>query len=150
MKLTAAHPQEKADIRFLPTGRVRMGIGTGPSGQGHATAFAQILADRLGLDLDVIDYVTGDTDALSQGGGTGGAKSLRLAGTAVVDAAEKIIAKGKKLAGHFLEASDSDIEFRDGRFAIAGTDRSIDLWELVAKTRAASKLPDGVPASLDD
>ncbi len=127
MEVTAAQPVEKADIRFLPTGRVRMGIGTGPSGQGHATAFAQILADRLGIDLDAIDFVTGDTDALSQGGGTGGAKSLLLAGTAVVDATEKIVAKGKKLAGHFLEASESDIEFRDGRFAIAGTDRGIDI-----------------------
>ena len=137
MEVTAAMPQEKADIRFLPTGRVRMGIGTGPSGQGHATAFAQILADRLGIDLDAIDFVTGDTDALSQGGGTGGAKSLLLAGTAVVDAAEKIVAKGKTIAGHFLEASESDIEFRDGRFAIAGTDRSIDIWELATKLRMA-------------
>ncbi|HEY3917576.1 MAG TPA: xanthine dehydrogenase family protein molybdopterin-binding subunit [Stellaceae bacterium] len=150
MEVTAAMPQEKADIRFLPTGRVRMGIGTGPSGQGHATAFAQILADRLGIDLDAIDFVTGDTDALSQGGGTGGAKSLLLAGTAVVDAAEKIIAKGKTLAGHFLEASESDIEFRDGRFAIAGTDRGIDIWELAAKLRMAKSLPAGMPTALDD
>jgi carbon-monoxide dehydrogenase large subunit len=143
-------PQEKADIRFLPTGRVRLGVGTGPSGQGHATAFAQILADRLGIDLDRIDFVTGDTDALSQGGGTGGAKSLLLAGTAIVDGAEKIIAKGKTLAGHFLEAAESDIEFRDGRFAIAGTDRTIDILELAAKTRAAKALPDGLPTTLDD
>ena len=150
MEVTAAMPQEKADISFLPTGRVRLGVGTGPSGQGHATAFAQILADRLGLDLDRIDFVTGDTDALSQGGGTGGAKSLLLAGTAIVDGAEKIIAKGKKLAGHFLEAAESDIEFRDGRFAIAGTDRAIDILELAAKTREAKTLPPGVPSSLDD
>jgi aerobic carbon-monoxide dehydrogenase large subunit len=150
MEVTAAMPQEKADIRFMPTGRVRLGIGTGPSGQGHATAFAQILCDRLGIDIDQIDFVTGDTDALSQGGGTGGAKSLLLAGTAVVDGAEKIIAKGKTLAGHFLEAAESDIEFRDGRFAIAGTDRSIDIMALAAKAREARELPRGVPASLDD
>ena len=150
MEVTAAMPQEKADISFTPTGRVRLGVGTGPSGQGHATAFAQILADRLGIDLDTIDYVTGDTDALSQGGGTGGAKSLLLAGTAIVDGAEKIIAKGKKLAGHFLEAAESDIEFRDGRFAIAGTDRAIDILELAAKARDAKRLPAGAPASLDE
>ena len=150
MEVTAAQPQEKADIRFMPTGRVRLASGTGPSGQGHATAFAQILADRLGIDLDQIDFVTGDTDALSQGGGTGGAKSLLMAGTAVVDGAEKIIAKGKKLAGHFLEAAESDIEFRDGRFAIAGTDRAIDIMELAAKTRATQRFPEGVPSSLDD
>jgi carbon-monoxide dehydrogenase large subunit len=150
MEVTAAMPQEKADIRFMPTGRVRLGIGTGPSGQGHATAFSQILSDRLGIDLDVIDFVTGDTDELTQGGGTGGAKSLLLAGTAVVDGAEKIIAKGRKLAGHFLEAAESDIEFRDGRFAIAGTDRAIDIVELAASAREARKLPSGVPATLDD
>ena len=150
MEVTAAMPQEKADIQFLPTGRVRLGVGTGPSGQGHATAFAQILADRLGIDLDRIDFVTGDTDALSQGGGTGGAKSLLLAGTAIVDGAEKIIAKGKTLAGHFLEAAEGDIEFRDGRFAIAGTDRAIDILELAAKTRAVKTLPAGLPATLDD
>jgi len=150
MEVTAAMPQEKADIQFLPTGRVRLGVGTGPSGQGHATAFAQILADRLGIDLDRIDFVTGDTDALSQGGGTGGAKSLLLAGTAIADGAEKIIAKGKTLAGHFLEAAEGDIEFRDGRFAIAGTDRAIDILELAAKTRAAKTLPAGLPATLDD
>jgi aerobic carbon-monoxide dehydrogenase large subunit len=150
MEVTAAMPQEKADISFMPTGRVRLGIGTGPSGQGHATAFAQILADRLGIDFDRIDFLTGDTDALTQGGGTGGAKSLLLAGTAVVDGAEKIIAKGKKLAGHFLEAAESDIEFRDGRFAIVGTDRAIDIMALAARARAATKLPPGVPAALDD
>jgi len=150
MEVTAAMPQEKADIRFLPTGRARLGIGTGPSGQGHETAFAQILADRLGLDLDRIDFVTGDTDALSQGGGTGGAKSLLLAGTAVADGAERIIAKGKKLAGHFLEAAESDIEFKDGRFSIAGTDRALDIIELAARTREAKKLPEGLASSLDD
>lgn len=149
MEVTAAQPQEKADISFLPTGRVRLGIGTGPSGQGHETAFAQILADRLGIDLDRIDFVTGDTDALTQGGGTGGAKSLLMAGTAVVDGAEKIIAKGRKLASHFLEAAESDIEFRDGRFTIAGTDRAIDLLALAAKTREA-KLPAGMPSALDN
>jgi len=127
-----------------------LGIGTGPSGQGHATAFSQILADRLGIDIDQIDFVTGDTDALTQGGGTGGAKSLLMAGTAIVDGAEKIIAKGKKLAGHFLEAAESDIEFKDGRFSIAGTDRALDIIELAARTREAKKLPEGLASSLDD
>ena len=73
-----------------------------------------------------------------------------LAGTALVDAAEKIIAKGKRLAGHFLEAAESDIEFRDGTFAIAGTDRSIEIMELARRAREASSLPEGVPASLDE
>ena len=150
MEVTANMPQEKADIRFFPEGRVQMGIGTGPSGQGHETAFAQILEDRLGLPFDHIDFVFGDSDRLAQGGGTGGAKTLMLAGTALVDAAEKIIAKGKRLAGHFLEASERDIEFRDGTFAIAGTDRTITILDLARRAREASDLPEGVPATLDE
>jgi aerobic carbon-monoxide dehydrogenase large subunit len=150
MEVTANMPQEKADIRFHPDGRVFMGVGTGPSGQGHETAFAQILEDRLGVPFDRIDYVTGDTDKLAQGGGTGGAKSLMLAGTAITDAAEKIVAKGKRLAGHFLEAAVEDIEFRDGTFSIAGTDRSIAIMELARRTRDASGLPADMPATLDD
>ncbi len=150
MEVTANMPQEAADIRFKPDGRVAMLVGTGPSGQGHETAFAQILEDRLGIPFDSIDFIFGDTDALKQGGGTGGAKSLMLAGTALVDASEKIIARGRKLAGHFLEAAESDIEFRDGVFTIAGTDRSILILELAEKTREAASLPDGLPNALDD
>ena len=150
MEVTANMPQEQADIRFLGDGRVWMGVGTGPSGQGHETAFAQILEDRLGLPLDSIDFVFGDTALLGRGGGTGGAKSLMLAGTALVDAAEKIIAKGKRLAGHFLEAAEQDIDFRDGRFVIAGTDRSIALLELARRTREARDLPAGLPQTLDE
>ncbi|HXQ50057.1 MAG TPA: xanthine dehydrogenase family protein molybdopterin-binding subunit [Stellaceae bacterium] len=149
MEVTANMPQEKADIRFLPNGRIYMGVGTGPSGQGHETAFAQILEDRLGVPFDAVDFFTGDSDALTQGGGSGGAKSLMLAGTALVDAAEKIIAKGKRLAGHVLEVSERDIEFRDGVFAVAGTDRTIGIIELARRAREARNLPGDVPASLD-
>jgi carbon-monoxide dehydrogenase large subunit len=149
MEVTANMPQERADIRFLPGGRVFMGVGTGPSGQGHETAFAQILEDRLGVPFDAVDFRFGDTDLLSQGGGTGGAKSLMLAGTALVDAADKIIAKGRRLAGHFLEVADADIEFRDGIFTVAGTDRAIAVIELARRTAAAQNLPDALPASLD-
>jgi carbon-monoxide dehydrogenase large subunit len=150
MEVTANMPKEKADIRFLPDGRVFMGVGSGPSGQGHETAFAQILEDRLGLPFDRIDFVTGDSDILSQGGGTGGAKTLMLAGTALVDAAEKIIAKGLRLAGHFLETAAEDIEFHDGAFVVKGTDRSIDILDLARRTREAKDLPVGLPPTLDE
>jgi aerobic carbon-monoxide dehydrogenase large subunit len=150
MEVTANMPAEKADIRFLPDGRIFMGIGTGPSGQGHETAFAQILEDRLGVPFDRIDYVCGDSHRLTQGGGTGGAKTLMLAGTAVLDAADKIVAKGKRLAGHFLEAAEPDIEFRDGVFAIAGTDRRIAIMDLARRVREARNLPAGLSATLDD
>jgi carbon-monoxide dehydrogenase large subunit len=150
LEVTANQPQEAADIRFTPEGRVVMAVGSGPSGQGHETAFAQILEDRLGLPFDKIDFVTGDTGALRQGSGTGGAKTLMLAGTALVDAAEKIVVKGRKLAGHFLEAAEQDIDFRDGVFATAGTDRSIAIMELAKKAREARTLPAGIPSTLDD
>ncbi len=146
LEVTANQPQEAADIRFTPEGRVVMAVGSGPSGQGHETAFAQILEDRLGLPFDKIDFVTGDTGALRQGSGTGGAKTLMLAGTALVDAAEKIVVKGRKLAGHFLEAAEQDIEFRDGVFAITGTDRSIAIMELARRAGEARKLPAGIPS----
>jgi aerobic carbon-monoxide dehydrogenase large subunit len=150
LEVTANQPQEAADIRFTPAGRVIMAVGSGPSGQGHETAFAQILEDRLGIPYDAIDFVTGDSDALTQGAGTGGAKTLMLAGTALVDAAEKIIIKGRKLAGHILEAAEQDIEFRDGVFAIAGTDRAIPIMELARRARAAKSLPEGMPTTLDE
>jgi carbon-monoxide dehydrogenase large subunit len=150
MEAAAAGLPEAADIRFTPEGRVIMAVGTGPSGQGHETAFAQVLEDRLGIPFDKIDYIYGDTDRLTRGGGTGGAKSLTLAGTALADAAEKIIAKGRRLAGHFLEAAEQDIEFRDGVFAIGGTDRTISVIELARKIREATKLPEGMPETLDE
>jgi aerobic carbon-monoxide dehydrogenase large subunit len=150
LEVTANTPQEAADIRFTPEGRILMHVGAGPSGQGHETAFAQILEDRLGVPFDKIDFIHGDSDRLKQGAGTGGAKTLMLAGTALVDAAEKIVARGRKLAGHFLEAAEQDIEFRDGVFAIAGTDRRIHIMDLAQKTQGAKNLPGGVPATLDD
>jgi aerobic carbon-monoxide dehydrogenase large subunit len=150
MEVTANAPQELADIKFRPDGRVTMGVGTGPTGQGHETAFAQILEDRLGIPFDKIDFVFGDTDQLKSGGGTGGAKSLMLAGTALVDVSERIVAKGKRLAGHFLEAAAGDIEFNDGTFAIAGTDRSIFIMDLAKRAMEAKNLPEDLAGGLDE
>jgi aerobic carbon-monoxide dehydrogenase large subunit len=149
MEVTAAGA-EAAEIRFEPDGRVFLGIGAGPSGQGHETAFPQVIEDRLGIPYDKIHLEFGDTDRVKSGTGTGGARSLLVAGTAMIDAAQKIVAKGKKLAGHFLEASEADIEFKDGNFTIAGTDRFIDILELAKRTREASSLPEGMPATLDE
>ncbi|MGH6988810.1 MAG: xanthine dehydrogenase family protein molybdopterin-binding subunit [Stellaceae bacterium] len=149
MEVTAAG-SEAAEIRFEPDGRVFLGIGAGPSGQGHETAFPQVIEDRLGIPYDKIHLEFGDTDTVKSGTGTGGARSLLVAGTAMIDASQKIIAKGKKLAGHFLEASEQDIEFKDGNFAIAGTDRFINILELAKRTREATNLPEGMPATLDD
>jgi carbon-monoxide dehydrogenase large subunit len=149
MEVTAAGA-EAAEIRFEPDGHVFLGIGAGPSGQGHETAFPQVIEDKLGIPYDKIKLEFGDTDRVKSGTGTGGARSLLVAGTAMIDASQKIIAKGKKLAGHFLEAAEQDIEFKDGNFAIAGTDRFIDIMELAKRTREATNLPEGMPATLDE
>ena len=150
MEVTANGPQEAADIRFEANGRVTMRIGCGPSGQGHETAFAQILEDRLGLPFESIDFVFGDSDDLKQGSGTGGVKTLMLAGTALLDVSDKIIEKGRKLAGHLLEAAEADIEFRDGAFAIAGTDRRIPILELARRARETAGLPEEFANGLDE
>ena len=150
MEVTANAPVEAAEVRFRADGGVDLLIGTGPSGQGHETAFPQILGDLLGIPMEQIQFRGGDSDMLKTGGGTGGAKSLMLAGTATYDAAQKIIAKGRMLAGHLLEAAESDIEFKDGIFSIVGTDRRIGILDLAAKARDPASLPPGVPPGLDD
>ena len=151
MEVTAAMPQEKAAIAFLSR-PVASASASAPAPRVRATRRLSRRSSPTGsASISMaIDFVTGDTDALTRGGGTGGAKSLLMAGTAVVDGAERIIAKGKKLAGHVLEAAESDIEFSDGRFRIAGTDRSIGILELAARARQGTRLPEGLPSSLDD
>src|SRR5258708_26939828 len=106
-----------------------MAVGSGPSGQGHETAFAQILEDKLGIPFDAIDFVTGDSDALTQGAGTGGAKSLILAGTALADVAEKITAQGRKPARHIPQTAPQDTEVHDGPLPLAGADRPTGIME---------------------
>jgi carbon-monoxide dehydrogenase large subunit len=119
-------------------------------GMGHATPFAQVLSEKLGIPFEKISLVQGDSDRLVMGGGSGGSKSLMHSGTAIVEAAAKIVEKGKAIASHVLEAAVSDIEFERGRFVIAGTDRSISVMELARTLRNGdAKLPADAPQSLD-
>ncbi len=149
LETTAAGTQEMGGIRFEDDGTVTIVTGTLDYGQGHAATFAQILTDKLGVPFDKIRLLQGDSDQLVHGGGTGGSRSTMLSGTAVLQAADKVIAKGKDLAAHVLEASAGDIEFRDGRFVIAGTDRAVGIMELAERVRRGLKLPDGATASLN-
>ena len=114
---------EAAEIRVHPTGKVTLFTGSHSHGQGHETTFAQVVADRLGIGLDDVDVQHGDTGKTLFGMGTYGSRSLAVGGTAIVKAADKIVAKGKKIAAHLLEAGETDIEFVDGAFRIVGTDR---------------------------
>ena len=149
LEVTAPPNPEMGGIRFEPDGRVSIVTGTLDYGQGHASAFAQVLVDRLGLSFELIDLIQGDSDQLLAGGGTGGSRSIMSSGKALVEASAEVIEKGRALAGHFLEAATADIEFERGAFRIAGTDRAIALFDLAARVRAADDLPDDLPQSLD-
>jgi len=149
LEVTAADTKEMGGIRFNADGTVTIVTGTLDYGQGHATAFAQVLSEKLGVPFDRIRLLQGDSDQLVFGGGTGGSRSAMLSGAAITEAAAKVIEQGKPIAAHVLEASASDIEFKAGRFVIAGTDRSIGVMELAERLRAGLRLPDGMPATLD-
>src|SRR6516165_8020827 len=116
---------EAASIRVEPDGAVRAMLGTHNHGQGHATTLAQILSSRFGVPVEKIEVVEGDTDAVPQGTGTFGSRSIAVGGSALDRAADKVIAKGKLIAAHLLEAAAGDVDFADGAFVIAGTDRRV-------------------------
>ena len=149
LEVTGPPSQEMGGIRFAPNGDVTIITGTLDYGQGHWTPFAQILHQTLGIPFDKIKLLQGDSDELIAGGGTGGSKSLMASGTAILQASEKVIEKGKQIAAHVLEAAVEDIEFERGRFVIAGTDRSIEIMDLATQLKRGVELPGDVPDSLD-
>ncbi|HET8875933.1 MAG TPA: xanthine dehydrogenase family protein molybdopterin-binding subunit [Casimicrobiaceae bacterium] len=121
---------EAGEVRVHPTGSVTVFTGSHSHGQGHETTFAQVVAAHLGVPVDNVSVVHGDTGRVPFGMGTYGSRSLAVGGSAIVKALDKIVAKGKKIAAHLLEAAESDIEFRDGKFTVAGTDRSKTFGEI--------------------
>ena len=149
LEVTAPPMNEMGGIRFEPNGDVSIITGTLDYGQGHWSAFAQVLTTKLGIPVRKIKLIQGDSDLLIAGGGTGGSKSIMASGAAIVEASDKVIDKGKQIAGVALEASAADIEFQAGRFTIVGTDRGIGIMELAERLRGGMKLPEGVPATLD-
>ena len=149
LELTGPPGREMGGIRFEPNGAVTIITGTLDYGQGHWSPFAQVLATRLGIPFQRIRLIQGDSDELIAGGGTGGSKSMIVSGNAIVGAADKVVEAGRQIAAHVLEAAVADIEFRAGRFVIAGTDRSVGLMELAARIHAGLELPPGLPGSLD-
>ncbi|MCP3371268.1 xanthine dehydrogenase family protein molybdopterin-binding subunit [Bradyrhizobium cajani] len=148
LEVTAPPSPELGKIVFDADGSVQLITGTLDYGQGHATPFAQVLCAQLGVPFESVKLVQGDSDIVHTGNGTGGSRSITASGMAIVEASKLVIEKGKRAAAHMLEASEADIEFADGSFTIAGTDRSIDIMEL-AKRLHDGKVPEGVPDSLD-
>lgn len=152
LEVTGPPGKEMGGIRFEDDGSVTLITGTMDYGQGHATAYAQVLSARLGVPFEKIKLLQGDSDELIQGGGTGGSKSLMNSGTAIFEAAELVKDKGRIVAAHVLEAAEADIEFtinaNGGQFGIVGTDRSVGVMELAAMLREGVDMPEGAPASL--
>ncbi len=148
LEVSAPPGKEMGGLRFGEDGRVTIVSGTLDYGQGHRATFAQILSARLGIGFDKIDLLQGDSDELIVGGGTGGSRSVIAEAGALYETAAEVIKKGRAVAGHVLEAAVEDVEFADGTFRIAGTDRSIGLIELAARMRELSGA-DGLPETLD-
>jgi carbon-monoxide dehydrogenase large subunit len=132
---------ECANIRVHPTGSITVFTGTHSHGQGHETTLAQLVADQMGIPLSQIDVVHGDTAKIPFGMGTYGSRSLAVGGSAMVKAMDKIIAKGKRIAAHLMEASVQDVEFKDGKFTVAGTDKS----KALAEVSLAAYVPHNYP-----
>src|SRR5689334_695014 len=145
----AADPTyETAEIRFDPLGGMTFVTGSISHGQGHATIQTQILVDRLGVDPAQVKIIQGDTDAVAFGMGTGGSRSTTMSGGAIAMVSDKVITKARKLAAHLLETSEDDIEFNDGRFTVAGTDRVMGIHELAKAAFQLEKLPAGMEPGL--
>jgi len=141
---------ESANVRVHPTGTVSVFTGTHSHGQGHETTFAQLVADRLGIGVDKVEIVHGDTSKIPFGMGTYGSRSLAVGGTAIVNAVDKIIAKGRKIAAHLLEAGEGDVEFRDGKYVVAGTDRSKSFGDVALTAYVPHKYPAGLEPGLEE
>jgi aerobic carbon-monoxide dehydrogenase large subunit len=141
---TGGRDYEHAEIRFDSAGGVVLITGSMDHGQGHGTTFKQVLSEKLGIDADLIRYRYGDSDLVTMGIGTFGSRSAQLAGSAIVVAADRLIDKGRKIAGQVMEAAADDVVFQEGRFAIAGTDRSVSLDEVARRSFDASYLPNDI------
>jgi carbon-monoxide dehydrogenase large subunit len=141
---------ESASVRVHPTGSVTVFTGTHSHGQGHETTFAQIVADQLGIPIAMVEVVHGDTSKIPFGMGTYGSRSLSVGGSAITVAVEKIVAKGKKIAAHLLEASEDDVVFEGGKFVVAGTDRAKSIGEVALAAYVPHKYPAGLEPGLEE
>jgi carbon-monoxide dehydrogenase large subunit len=142
---------EVGTVRVHPTGTITVLTGTHSHGQGHETTFAQVVADALGVPMESIEVVHGDTAMIPFGMGTYGSRSLAVGGSAILKAVDKIVAKSKKIAAHLLEAAEADIEFKDGKFSVAGTDRSKTLGEIALAAYVPHNYPiETVEPGLDE
>lgn len=142
-------PRERAEVTVQPEGVVEVVIGTVSQGQGHETSFAQLMVEWLGVPLDSVRLVTGDTARVSVGGGSHSGRALRLGSIVMLNASRLIIDKAQRIASHVLEVAPSDLAFADGRFTVAGTDRSLGLFEIARVALERTDLPEDLHGKLD-
>jgi len=145
---------ENASVRVLATGKVEVVVGTSPHGQGHETAFSQIVADKLGVAFDDVEVIHGDTQSSVKGMDSYGSRSLVVGGIAIVQATDKVVAKARRVAAHLLEANEDDLDFEAGSFTVRGVPggsagSSMSMGEIAFATFTAHNLPDGMEPSLD-
>ncbi len=143
-------PDETAQVRIAADGSVTVLIGNQSNGQGHETVYAMLVADKLGVPFESVRVLQGDTDHILYFGMTGGSRATSVGGTAVVQASERIIAKGKSIAAHLLEAAEADVEFTAGEFRIGGTDKKLPFIKVVKAAHTAGKLPKHLSPGLDE
>ncbi|MDF1585014.1 xanthine dehydrogenase family protein molybdopterin-binding subunit [Marinimicrococcus flavescens] len=141
---------ESAKVRFSHTGKVQALTGTHSHGQGHETTFAQLVSEKLGIPYEDVEVIHGDTEKTPVGMGTYGSRSLAVGGEALAKACDKLVEKGKKIAAHLLEASEADIEFKDGNFTVAGTDRSKSMGEVVFTAYVPHNYPAGLEPGMEE
>jgi carbon-monoxide dehydrogenase large subunit len=146
----AAGGWEAATIRCLPTGTVQVLTGTTPHGQSHDTTFAQVVADRLGVEYDDVEVLHGDTSLVPLGMDTYGSRSLAIGMAALCNAADKVVAKSQKIAAHGLEVAEEDLEYDRGTFRVRGTDRTMTVKEAAFAAWHAHDLPEGLEPTLEE
>jgi aerobic carbon-monoxide dehydrogenase large subunit len=140
---------EVGQVRVQPTGKVSVFTGSHSHGQGHETTFAQVVADKLGIAMEDVDIVHGDSDSVAFGMGTYGSRSLAVGGSAIVKSIDKIVEKGKKIAAHKLEASEGDMEFANGKFTVKGTDKSLSFGDIALTAYVPHVYPKDLEPGLD-
>ena len=140
---------ESAQVTVQPTGKVTVHTGSHSHGQGHETTFAQIVADKLGIGMDDIEIVHGDSDRVAFGMGTYGSRSLAVGGSAIVKSLDKVIEKGSKIAAHLLEASTDDLEFADGKWTVKGSDKSVAFGDVSLTAYVPHNYPEGLEPGMD-
>ncbi len=150
IEASGGQPNEWARLRFRPDGHVDLHVGTFSHGQGHETAFAQVVHQKLGIPFTAIRLVQGDTDVVAHGNGTGGSRSSQMGGVAIARTSELVLAKAKRLAAHALEAAAEDVEFDGARFRVAGTDLAVDWARVVEIAHDPARLPEGETPGLDE